>query len=48
MKRTIRLANMVALIALAIAAVVIARELHRLNTNIENIRSEIPMSLLGN
>ena len=38
----------IAMIALAIGTFIIARELKRLNDNIEDIRSQIPMSLLGN
>jgi cell division protein FtsL len=38
----------VALVVLAVGTVFIAKELKRLNDAIEHIRSEIPMSMLGN
>jgi hypothetical protein len=39
---------MLALLVIAVSSIHIARELNRFNNFIDAIRSEIPMSLLGN
>jgi len=48
MKLVYRIAVMLALAVLAIGTVRVAYELNRLNNFMDNVRSEIPMSLLGN
>ena len=48
MKWVYRIAVVLALAAIAVSGAFVAYELNRINNFIDAIRSEIPMSLLGN